>query len=68
MSGILFLSMRSLGQKYRLHSLQEDTVALREERDSLTERRDNIKQSLLDEADLDSTGVFASRLRKLFGN
>ncbi|PIA56773.1 hypothetical protein AQUCO_00700846v1 [Aquilegia coerulea] len=68
MTGILLLSMRSLGQKYRLHNLEEDTYYLREERDSIKERMKNIKQSLFDEAALDPTGAFASRLRVLFGN
>ncbi|KAI3906974.1 hypothetical protein MKW92_023590 [Papaver armeniacum] len=57
MGGILLLSMRSLGQKYRLHSLQEDNYTLREEH-----------ENLLDEAALDSTGFLASRLRLLFGD
>ncbi|KAI3938505.1 hypothetical protein MKW92_032816 [Papaver armeniacum] len=56
MGGILLLSMRSLGQKYRLHSLQEDNYDLREEHEKLTEKMKNIKRSLLDEAALDSTG------------
>ncbi|KAI3953557.1 hypothetical protein MKW92_001250 [Papaver armeniacum] len=68
MGGILFLSMKSLGQKYRLHSLQEDNYDLREEHEKLTEKMKNIKRSLLDEAALDSTGLLASRLRLLFGN
>ncbi|KAI3857351.1 hypothetical protein MKW98_021534 [Papaver atlanticum] len=57
MGGILLLSMRPLGQKYRLHSLQEDNYKMK-----------NIKRSLLDEAALDSTGFLASRLKLLFGN
>ncbi|KEH36281.1 hypothetical protein MtrunA17_Chr3g0143681 [Medicago truncatula] len=66
MTGILLLSMKSLGQKYRIHGLQEDTHDLREEHDSLTDRMKNIKTSLLHEASQDSTGLFASRLRSLF--
>ncbi|KAI3877176.1 hypothetical protein MKX03_001413 [Papaver bracteatum] len=68
MGGILLLSMRSLGQKYRLHSLQEDNYTLREEHEKLTEKMKNIKRSLLDEAALDSTGFLASRLRLFFGD
>ncbi|KAI3943494.1 hypothetical protein MKW92_053320 [Papaver armeniacum] len=68
MGGILLLSMKSLGQKYRLHSLQEDNYDLREEHEKLTEKMKNIKRSLLDEATLDSTGLLASQLRLLFGN
>ena len=68
MTGILLLSVRSLGQKYRIHDLQEDTTALKKERDSLTERMKSIKLALHREASLDSTGLFASRLRVLFGD
>ncbi|XP_031260800.1 uncharacterized protein LOC116118984 [Pistacia vera] len=67
MSGILLLSLRSLGQKYYLHELEEDTSALKEEQESLTHRMNNIKSSLLHEASLESTSRFASRLRLLFG-
>jgi hypothetical protein len=66
MTGILLLSMRSLGQKYKIHGLQEDTYVLREEHNSLTDRLKIIKSSLLHEASQDSTGLFASRLRRLF--
>lgn len=67
MTGILLLSVRSLGQKYRLHNLQEDTTALKEEQEALAERTRNIKRDLLHEASLEPTGLFASRLRLLFG-
>ncbi|KAF8410340.1 hypothetical protein HHK36_002867 [Tetracentron sinense] len=68
MTGILLLSMRSLGQKYRINDLQEDASALRDEHQTLTERMSIIKRSLLHEAAHDSTGLFASRLRLLFGD
>ncbi|XP_042494146.1 uncharacterized protein LOC122073614 [Macadamia integrifolia] len=68
MTGIFLLSMRSLGQKYRINNLQEDTSALREEHETLTERMKSIKGGLTDEAALDSTGLFASRLRLLFAD
>ncbi|KAL4650330.1 hypothetical protein ACB092_01G079900 [Castanea dentata] len=68
MAGILLLSVRSLGQKYRINDLEEDTSALKEEQQSLTERMNNIKQSLLHEASLDRTGRFAARLRLLFSD
>ncbi|XP_021283605.1 uncharacterized protein LOC110416095 [Herrania umbratica] len=68
MTGILLLSVRSLGQKYRIHDLQEDTTALKQEQESLTDRMKNIKRGLLDEASLEPTGLFASRLRLLFGD
>ncbi|KAE8057330.1 hypothetical protein FH972_014031 [Carpinus fangiana] len=67
MTGILLLSVRSLGQKYRIHDLQEDTSALKEERETLTERMKNIKRDLLHEASREPSGLFASRLRLLFG-
>ncbi|KAL2895552.1 Sphingosine-1-phosphate lyase [Bienertia sinuspersici] len=68
MSGILFLSVRSLGQKYRIYDLQEDMAALQDEQRSLTDRINHIKSSLRHEASLDSSGIFASRLRRLFGD
>ncbi|XWS25979.1 hypothetical protein CRYUN_Cryun27aG0114100 [Craigia yunnanensis] len=67
MAGILMLSVRSLGQKYRIHDLQEDTAALKQEQESLTDRMKNIKRGLLHEASLEPSGRFASRLRVLFG-
>lgn len=68
MTGILLLSVRSLGQKYRIYDLQEDNYELKEEQESLSKRMKNIKQDLLHEASLESTGQFASRLRLLFSN
>ncbi|TKY75299.1 hypothetical protein E2542_SST04066 [Spatholobus suberectus] len=47
MTGILLLSMRSLGQKYKIHGLEEDIHALRVEHGSLTDRIKNIKRDLL---------------------
>ncbi|KAF5740920.1 hypothetical protein HS088_TW11G01000 [Tripterygium wilfordii] len=66
-TGILLLSIRSLGQKYRINDLEDDTEALKRERESLTDRMRHIKQSLLQEASVEPTGLFASRLRQLFG-
>ncbi|KAL6207605.1 hypothetical protein ACLB2K_018562 [Fragaria x ananassa] len=66
--GILLLSMRSLGQKYRLHDLEEDTAALKEEQETLENLKNKIKRDLLDEASMEPTGLFASRLRRLFGD
>ncbi|GFQ06882.1 hypothetical protein PHJA_002832200 [Phtheirospermum japonicum] len=68
MTGILLLSCRSLGQKYRIHDLTEDTVALIEDQESLSARMNLIKRSLLAEAALEPTGNFAARLRLLFGD
>lgn len=67
MTGILLLSIRSLGQKYRIHDLQEDTLALKQEQETLIDRINNIKRALRHEASLEPTGLFASRLRLLFG-
>ncbi|KAL5547587.1 hypothetical protein UlMin_002818 [Ulmus minor] len=67
MTGILLLSVRSLGQKYRIHNLLEDTTALKEEEETLVGRMEHIKRGLLHEASLEPTGLFASRLRLLFG-
>lgn len=66
MTGILLLSLRSAGQKYRLKELEEDNAALKEEQEGLNNRMDNIKRGLLAEAALEPTGAFASRLRVLF--
>lgn len=66
--GILLLSMRSLGQKYRLHDLEEDTAALKKEQETLENQKNNIKRDLLHEASMEPTGLFTSRLRRLFGD
>ncbi|KAL8128927.1 hypothetical protein V2J09_018082 [Rumex salicifolius] len=66
MTGILLLSMRSLGQKYRIHGLLEDNATLEDENKTLSDRMGHIKSGLFHEASLDSTGVFASRLKALF--
>ncbi|KAL3638997.1 hypothetical protein CASFOL_016904 [Castilleja foliolosa] len=68
MTGILLLSCRSLGQKYRIHDLSEDIAALREDEESFSARMDHIKRSLLAEAAHEPTGNFAARLRILFGD
>ncbi|XP_062100802.1 uncharacterized protein LOC133806726 [Humulus lupulus] len=67
MTGILLLSVRSLGQKYRIHDLLEDTAALKQEEETLNNRVNNIKQALLHEASLEPTGLFSSRLHLLSG-
>lgn len=66
MTGILMLSLRSLGQKYRIHDLTSDNSELRQEKDSLSLRMASIKEALLREAALDPSGVLASHLRRLF--
>ncbi|KAM7517332.1 hypothetical protein LguiA_006915 [Lonicera macranthoides] len=68
MTGILLLSVRSVGQKYRINDLREDTSALRQEQEGITDRMNNIKSNLRAEAALEPTGLFASRLRLLFGD
>ncbi|KAJ0537995.1 hypothetical protein HanHA300_Chr08g0269991 [Helianthus annuus] len=68
MTGIFLLSMRSVGQKYRVQDLEDDTATLEKEHNSLTDRMNHIKSSLLAEADLDSTGTFAAKLRVLFSD
>ncbi|CAH8332962.1 unnamed protein product [Eruca vesicaria subsp. sativa] len=52
----------------RIHDLEEDTSVLKKESDSLTDRMSKIKSELLNQASIDSTGVFASRLRLVFGD
>ncbi|KAL0903292.1 hypothetical protein M5K25_027661 [Dendrobium thyrsiflorum] len=68
MTNILFLSLRSLGQKYRITELADENSNLREERDSLAVRMASIKSSLLRQAALDSSGLLSSHLRGLFQN
>ncbi|XP_060199901.1 uncharacterized protein LOC132628174 [Lycium barbarum] len=68
MTGIFLLSVRSLGQKYRINNLEEDKAALKEEQEGLVNRMNHIKQSLIDEAAIEPTGAFASRIRRLFGD
>ncbi|KAL8257894.1 hypothetical protein R6Q59_029935 [Mikania micrantha] len=68
MTGIFLLSMRSVSQKYRIQDLQDDTAALEKEQNSLSDRINHIKSSLLAEAAGDATGTFAARLRILFGD
>ncbi|URD93516.1 hypothetical protein MUK42_37135 [Musa troglodytarum] len=66
MTGILMLSVRSLGQKYRIRDLSRDNDVLREEHDALCCRTAAVKDALLHEASLDSSGLLADHLRRLF--
>ncbi|KAG9442116.1 hypothetical protein H6P81_017970 [Aristolochia fimbriata] len=66
MTGVMLLSMKSLSQKYHINNLEQDILSLKDEQRSLTDRMSNVKQSLLHEAAKDSTGLFASRLGRLF--
>ncbi|XP_057797005.1 uncharacterized protein LOC131013020 [Salvia miltiorrhiza] len=68
MSGVLLMSIGSLGQKYRLHELTEDAIVLKEEQESIIARMNHIKQSLRAEAAAEPTGAFAARLRLLLGD
>ncbi|CAK9178355.1 unnamed protein product [Ilex paraguariensis] len=68
MTGILLLSVRSVGQKYRINDLRGDTSALKQEQEDLTGRMNHIKRGLLAEAAREPSGLFASRLHHLFGD
>ncbi|PKU74067.1 uncharacterized protein LOC110105199 [Dendrobium catenatum] len=68
MTNILFLSLRSLGQKYRINELADENSNLREERESLAVRMASIKSSLLRQAAMDSSGLLSSHLHGLFQN
>lgn len=62
MTGILLLSVRSLGQKWRIHDLLQYASALREESDALTSRMDGIKRDLRHEASMGASSLFAPSL------
>ncbi|XP_073011304.1 uncharacterized protein [Typha latifolia] len=66
MTGILMLSLRSLGQKYRINELSNDTADLRGERDALAYRMKRLKEDLRREAEGDTSGILASHLNTLF--
>ncbi|XP_047323770.1 uncharacterized protein LOC124927409 [Impatiens glandulifera] len=68
MSSIMLMSFRSLGQKYKIYELEEDTYSLKQEQEGLINRMKSIKNSLLEEAARDPTGALSSRLRLLFGD
>ncbi|KAI4330352.1 hypothetical protein MLD38_028649 [Melastoma candidum] len=66
MSGILLLSLRSLGQKYRIHDRIEDTSSLEEEKVGLSLRMESIKRELCRLASSQPSNLFSARLEKLF--
>ncbi|PKA46151.1 hypothetical protein AXF42_Ash015443 [Apostasia shenzhenica] len=66
MTGIFFISLKSLGQKYRISELAEEISVLREERESLSLRVASIKSALLREAAADPSGLVSSHLNRLF--
>ncbi|KAI4325816.1 hypothetical protein MLD38_031180 [Melastoma candidum] len=66
MSGILLLSLRSLGQKYRIHDLIDDTSSLKQEKVGLSLRMESIKRELCRLASSQPSNMFSARLEKLF--
>ena len=66
MAGVLMMSLRSLGQKHRLHGLADDATDLRRERDDLSLRMCGLQDALCREADADTSGALASHLRRIF--
>ncbi|KAE9620949.1 hypothetical protein Lal_00019013 [Lupinus albus] len=66
MTAILCLSVKCLSHKHRIVELEQETRALDQKHVSLTRRMKRTKRELLREASLDSSGLFASRLRLLF--
>jgi len=63
MAGVLMMSLRSLGQKHRLH---DDDADLRRERDDLSLRMRSLQDALRREADANASGALASHLRRIF--
>ncbi|KAG2602626.1 hypothetical protein PVAP13_5KG699050 [Panicum virgatum] len=63
MAGVLMMSLRSLGQKHRLHDLADD---LRRERDDLSLCMCGLQDALCCEADADTSGALAYHLRRIF--
>eukprot|EP01018_Ginkgo_biloba_P007793 Gb_03737 [translate_table: standard] len=66
MGGVLLLSMRCVGQKYRIQGLQDDTATLQEENESLKNKFSDLKQGLLEEAAKENDNRFMSKLQALF--
>jgi hypothetical protein len=66
MAGVLMMSLRSLGQKHRLHDLADDAADLRRERDDLSLRMRGLQDALRREADADASGAHTSHLRRIF--
>ncbi|KAG8077114.1 hypothetical protein GUJ93_ZPchr0006g43489 [Zizania palustris] len=66
MSGVLMMSLRSLGQKHRIRDLADDAADLRLEQDHLSRRMRDLQDALQREADAEASGAFASHLRRIF--
>lgn len=69
MGGVLLLSMKSAGQKYRIDGLQDERASLKEENESLLSKFTNLKKGLLeDEAAKGKNHGFISRLQALLAD
>lgn len=69
MGGVLLLSMKSAGQKYRIDGLQDERASLQEENESLMNKFTNLKNRLLeDEAAKGNNHAFISRLQALLSD
>lgn len=69
MGGVLLLSMKTAGQKYRINGLEEDKASLQEENESLMSKFTNLKKGLLeDEAAKGKNHAFISRLQALLSD
>ncbi|AQL01144.1 uncharacterized protein LOC100194337 [Zea mays] len=66
MTGVLLVSLRTLGQKHLLHDLAADNADLRRQRDGLSHRMRDLQDALRTEAGADSSGALASHLRRIF--
>eukprot|EP01018_Ginkgo_biloba_P027749 Gb_39031 [translate_table: standard] len=68
MGGVLLLSMRCVGQKYRIQDLQDERASLRDENESLKNKFSDLKQGLLEEAAKENDNRFMSKLQALFAD
>lgn len=69
MGGVLLLSMKSAGQKYRMDGLQDERASLQEENESLLSKFTHLKKGLLeDEAAKGNNHAFISRLQALIAD
>lgn len=69
MGGVLLLSMKSAGQKYRIDGLQDERASLKEENESLMSKFTNLKKGLLeDEAAKGNNHAFISRLQAILAD
>jgi len=69
MGGVLLLSMKSAGQKYRMNGLRDEMASLQEENESLMSKFTNLKKGLLEEeAAKGNNQAFISRLQALLAD